>query len=118
MRVEQLVDQRAAAAAHAARAAPARHVALRARARLDRAPQLTLREALAMTHQHERSVFLTKMKINVVFIQNAKIPLGNDPARRWPVFSGAVASRFDRDTEAHPLGNGAYEVRIDPGWWT
>jgi acyl-CoA thioesterase len=28
-----------------------------------------------------------------------------------------VPSRFDRDTEARPLGNGVYEVRIDAGWW-
>jgi acyl-CoA thioesterase len=28
-----------------------------------------------------------------------------------------VPTRFDRDTEARPLGDGAYEVRIDPGWW-
>jgi acyl-CoA thioesterase len=28
-----------------------------------------------------------------------------------------VPTRFDRDTEARPLGEGAYEVRIDPGWW-
>jgi acyl-CoA thioesterase len=28
-----------------------------------------------------------------------------------------VPSRFDRDTEALPLGGGAYQVRVDPGWW-
>ena len=28
-----------------------------------------------------------------------------------------MQSRFDRDTEARPLGNGAFEVRIDRGWW-
>jgi acyl-CoA thioesterase len=28
-----------------------------------------------------------------------------------------VPSRFDRDTGIDPLGNGAYQVRIDPGWW-
>ncbi len=28
-----------------------------------------------------------------------------------------MQSRFDRDTEPRPLGNGAFEVRIDRGWW-
>jgi acyl-CoA thioesterase len=28
-----------------------------------------------------------------------------------------VPTRFDRDTEPHPLGGGAYGVRIDRGWW-
>jgi acyl-CoA thioesterase len=28
-----------------------------------------------------------------------------------------VPSRFDIDTEARPLGEGRFAVRIDPGWW-
>lgn len=30
---------------------------------------------------------------------------------------GAVTARFDRDTALHPLGGGAFEGRIDRGWW-
>src|SRR5262245_33316909 len=37
--------------------------------------------------------------------------------RAQPLSSGAVPSRFDRDTEARPLSPGLYEVRVDPGWW-
>ena len=33
------------------------------------------------------------------------------------LFSGAVPTRFDRDTEPHPLGGGAYGVRVDRAWW-
>jgi len=53
------------------------------------------------------------MKINVVFKRSPSGITGRTSA----VSSAAVPSRFDRDTEAHPLGSGAYEVRIDPGWW-
>jgi acyl-CoA thioesterase len=28
-----------------------------------------------------------------------------------------VPTRFDLDTEARPIGEGAYEVRVDEGWW-
>jgi acyl-CoA thioesterase len=28
-----------------------------------------------------------------------------------------VPSRFDQDTDPRPLGGGAYEVRVDRGWW-
>jgi acyl-CoA thioesterase len=28
-----------------------------------------------------------------------------------------VSTRFDRDTEPQPAGDGAYRVVIDPGWW-
>jgi acyl-CoA thioesterase len=37
-----------------------------------------------------------------------------DPA---PVCSRAVPTRFDRDTEPHPLGGGAYGVRVERAWW-
>jgi hypothetical protein len=29
----------------------------------------------------------------------------------------ASASRFDRDTALSPVGDGGYDLRIDPGWW-
>ena len=53
------------------------------------------------------------MKINVVF---KRCPSGIPKCTR-PVSSAAVPTRFDHDTEALPLGNGSYDVRIDPGWW-
>lgn len=28
-----------------------------------------------------------------------------------------MPTRFDRDTEPHPLGGGAYRVRVDRAWW-
>ncbi|MEE9607167.1 MAG: thioesterase family protein [Myxococcota bacterium] len=28
-----------------------------------------------------------------------------------------MSTRFDTDTEVRPTGEGAYEARLDPGWW-
>jgi acyl-CoA thioesterase len=44
-------------------------------------------------------------------------PSGNPAVPDGFLCSAAVSTRFDRDTEARSLGDGAYEVRIDPGWW-
>jgi acyl-CoA thioesterase len=34
-----------------------------------------------------------------------------------PIPSLDVTARFDRDTAVNPLGDGAFQGRIDPGWW-
>jgi len=51
------------------------------------------------------------------FSASSSVPRGDAPAGARLLFSAAVPSRFDRDTEARPLGNGIFAVRIDPGWW-
>lgn len=58
------------------------------------------------------------MKINVVFNPATRSPRGERcPAGLRSLCWAAVMTRFDRDTEAHALGGGAYEVRVDRGWW-
>ena len=109
MHVDQLVDQRTAAAAQAAGAALARHRVRGRGASLDRAAHLALEDALAVADEHGPDLIGSENENQCRFQCLAGSPRG--------AYAGAVQSRFDRDTEARPLGNGAFEVRIDRGWW-
>ncbi len=56
------------------------------------------------------------MKINIVFAERFglfRARFGAPRGLRW----AAVPTRFDRDTEPRPVGEGAYAVRIARAWW-